>query len=368
MNDVGELKRYVEVHARGQRIPRYRALLGRITTDEGDGPGTWTGEWCRAAELLAGRGRDLEASRYFAMARFPYVDGPPRQKAQDRAVESIRQWAAERGGLESVEVEMDGGRVRCWATGLSASSPKPLLVIMGGIVTVKEQWAPTLVKLRRLGMAGLVTELPGVGENTLRYGPDSRRMLSRVLDAVSGRADVSQTYAIALSFSGHLALHCAAEDDRIKGIITAGAPVHTFFTDPDWRRALPRITVDTLAHLTGEPAARIEDDLGAWALSGEQLAGLRIPVFTTASLRDEIIPAGDVRFLREHVRDLEVVEYDDVHGAPLHVGETQLWSIASLLRARGVRTPQSAVIGLLLRGHRARRRLSRPARARAAHA
>ncbi len=357
MNDVAELKEYIRVHARGQGIKGYQDVLDRIRHDDGAGPGSWVGEWCRAAERLSGRGRDLDRSRHYAMARFPYIDGPARQEALERCVGSLESWRSGRG-IERLDVELPGGRVRCWTSGLSTTDPKPLLVVMGGIVTVKEQWAPLLASVARLGMAGLVTEMPGVGENELCYGADSPEMLSGLMDAVADRADVTRTHAVALSFSGHMALSCALGDPRIRSVITVGAPISTFFTDSDWQRQLPRITLDTLAHLTGDAPGTVVGGLGAYALTGEQLRRLDIPVHYVASLRDEIIPAGDIRMLKEHVPTLELVEYDDVHGSPRHVRETQLWTLFSLLSARDVHSPLSGLVGLLLGLRRLGRRVA----------
>jgi hypothetical protein len=220
---------------------------------------------------------------------------------------------------------------------------------MGGIVTVKEQWAPVLAGIRRLGMAGLVTEMPGTGENTLRYGPQSWRMLSGLLDAANDQADVSQTYAIALSFSGHMALRCAVDDPRIRCIVTMGAPIAGFFTDTTWQRQLPKVTVETLAHMIGITPGEVVGGMGDWALTPKQLAALDISVSYVASKRDEIIPAGDIRLLREHVRHLRLVENDDVHGSPNHQANSRLWMIDALLRARGGHKLQNATFGLLLR-------------------
>jgi esterase FrsA len=358
VNDIGELKKYVRIHARTQRIPRAQELLDRIHTDDGPGPGSWVREWCHAAERLEQRGNDLAAARHYALARFPYVDGPARQQAQDRCVRTLDRWRSGRPGIEPLEADLEGGRVRGWSSGLSTSDRKPLLVVLGGIVTVKEQWAPMLAGVPRLGMAAVVTEMPGVGENEQRYQPESWRMISGLLDELADRADVERTYAIALSFGGHLALRCAVDDHRIRGVVTAGAPVGAFFTDEAWQRRLPQITVDTLAHLTGTTPAGVAGSLDDWALSPEQLAALDIPVSYGASLRDEIIPPGEVGLLRRHVRRLDIVQNDDVHGSPRYAAEMQLWAISSLLRARGVRGPQSALVGLLRHGQRARRRLA----------
>jgi esterase FrsA len=355
MNDVDELKRFVIVHARAQNIVGYQDVLRRISHDNGDEPGSWAREWSRSAELLAGRGRLLEATRHYSLARFPYVDGPARQQALTACTLAFDQWRQADPAIQRLDVDLPDGRVRGWATGLSAVDPKPLLVIMGGIVTVKEQWAPVLRQVRRLGMAGIVTEMPGAGENELRYDANSWRMLSGLLDTVGDQADVTRTYTLAMSFSGHMALRCALSDNRIRGIVTAGAPVTEFFTDTAWQRDLPRVTVDTLAHLSGTKLGDMRD----WALTPTDLSALDIPVHCAVSLRDEIIPAGDVQQIRRWVRQARFLEHDDVHGSPSHVVETRLWSILSLLRMRGGNHPRRAAIAALLGMARLRRRPAR---------
>ncbi|GAA2637383.1 alpha/beta fold hydrolase [Streptomyces axinellae] len=362
MNDLAELKEFVVVHARGQRITDYRGLLDRIHTDEGGGPGSWAGEWSAVGRRLIERDMPLEACRYFAMARFPFVDGPARQEAQHACVDAFDQWRSARPalGIESLEAELPEGRMRCWAAGLDAAAPRPLLVIMGGIVSVKELWAPVLASVRHLGMSAIVAELPGIGENPLRYGPKSSRMLSGLLDAVADRADVSRTYALALSFSGHLALGCAAEDSRIRGVVTAGAPVSAFFRDREWHRTVPRVTIDALARLRGLDSRDRDDVLGSmgeFALDEAVLEGLRIPVRCVVSGRDEIIPAADPAALRRHVRDVGLLAIDDVHGSPGHTAETRMWCLRALTRMRGLRGPKAAAVGLAWRGMWARRRL-----------
>ncbi|MFK0297179.1 alpha/beta fold hydrolase [Streptomyces sp. NPDC090442] len=360
MNDVGELKQYVGAHARAQSLPpsHFEELLGRIRTDEEGAEDSWAGEWCRVGERFEKAGQYLEASRHFNMARFPYVDGPARGAALERCVHAFDRWRKETGGIERLDLDLPGGRVGCWTTGLGQTGHRPLLVFMGGIVSVKEQWAPLLARLDRLGFAGIVTELPGVGENTLPYDADSWRMLPRLLDAVQGLADVTRTYCITLSFSGHMAVRAALEDPRIRGIMTVGAPVHDFFTDRAWQAQVPRITVDTLAHLTGVPAADVGPHLRDWALTDRQLSLLSVPLAYAASARDEIIPAGDPLRLRRHVRDLRFVEYDDVHGAPHHLPEMQLWGFLSILRMKGGHYLPRAALRYAHLTHRARRGLA----------
>ena len=329
MSDLTELKRYVILHARGQQIERPERILDKITND-GEGSGSWTAEWSAEGERLLASGRPLEACRHFIMACFPYPDGPARHAARRALLGAFDQWREGRD-LDRLEVEVKGARAVCWHTGPSVRQ-QPLLLLMGGIVSVKEQWASAFAAFRSMGMAPVAVDMPGVGENTMTYDADSWQLLPAVLDAVANRADVAHTYVMALSFSGHLAMRCAIDDARIKGVITVGAPVHEFFTGP-WT-GVPGLTVDTLAHLTGLPGTTLPEALRGWALTPATLRELRVPVAYVASRRDEIIPYGELTVLREHVADLRVLEHDDVHGAPDHLPQTQEWVVRSLLAMR----------------------------------
>jgi esterase FrsA len=357
MNSVQELKQYAGVHARGQEIPHYERLLERIWTD-GTGPGSWVGEWCAEGDRLLQLGHPRAASRHYLMARFPFVDGTAREEAYVKSLTAFERWAAGRG-IGRVDATVQGRRVSCWQAGLAAGRSRPLLVVMGGIVTVKEQWAPVLPVFARLGVAAVATEMPGVGENEVRYDRSSWRFLSGLIDGLADRVDVTRTYVLAMSFSGHLALRCAMEDPRIRGVMTVGAPVREFFTDTGWQQHLPRITVDTLAHLTGAGVTELADR----ALPADGLAALDIPVAYVASLRDEIIPPGDVATLCHQVRDLRLLRHDDVHGSPQHLDETKLWLALSLLRMRGVRDARRMIIGLMWNATRTRSRLAGPTHA-----
>lgn len=359
MNNLSELKQFAEVHARSLNIRSYRDVLARIDNDTDGAPGSWAVVWTAAGDRLLGSGHPLQACRHYAMARFPFPDGPAREAAATKCVAAFDGWRRDRGGIERLDVDLPAGRVSCWAAGLSAAEPLPLLLVMGGIVSLKEQLGPALVLLRRLGVAAVVTEMPGVGENTLRYDTDSWRLLPALMDAVAARADVARTYAYTFSFSGHLALRAAAEDPRIKAIFTSGAPVRDFFTNADWQRTVPRITMDTLAYLAGAKHDDLADHLSPLVLADAQLDAVRIPVSYLASSRDEIIPKSETGLLRDHVADLRVIENDDVHASPRHLAESFAWLVLSVLRLRGVRDPRRLAAAALWHLLRTRHRITR---------
>lgn len=336
MDHLAELKEFALLHARGQGMSprRVARILTGITNDTCGDPRSWAATWTREGRKAASYGRLLDACAHFALARFPHHGDPARQAAGRLVVSTFDSWRERRPDIVRLELPFMDGTVSCWATGLDAPRPRPLLVVMGGIVSVKEQWAPLLPLFARLGFAAVVTEFPGVGESTVRHTPESWRLLPHLIDRLEDRAKVSDTSMLTLSFSGHLALRAAAEDARIRRVLTVGAPVGAFFTDTEWWPRVPGITADTLCRLTGAPdRAALWSALPGHALTAQQLRRVRIPVRYVASSRDEIIPAGEQHLLRA-LPDLRVKTFDDVHGSPAHLGAMRRWLVSQLLLTR----------------------------------
>ncbi|WP_405889641.1 esterase FrsA [Streptomyces sp. NBC_00133] len=339
---LAELRRYVLLHARAQGLaPAHcRELLAGVRTAHGSGHDSWPAVWSRAGDVLAGRGRQLEACRHYGLARFPYAaaDDVVRRRAQLLCVQSFDQWRRGRAGLDRIDICLPEGRFACWTAGLSKTEPRPLIVVMGGIVSVKEQWGPILARADALGVALAVTEMPGVGENTMPYRADSHRMLSVLLDTVADRADVRRTCAVALSFGGHLALRAALVDERLRGVATVGAPLRHFFLDRDWQRGVPDTTVLTLAHLIGCKPGDVFDAVREWALGEQELGRLDIPVTYAAALRDDIVPLTETAaLLSRRTARREVLLLDDEHGAPAQLARVRVALLRAALRTVGAR-------------------------------
>ncbi|GAA0952525.1 alpha/beta fold hydrolase [Actinocorallia libanotica] len=342
MNDLEELKRFVVTHAVSQNLPPgpYTAVLDRITTDTADAPGSWPHEWIRAGRELQEAGQTLAAAQYYNFGRFPFVDGPGRRRALALCTAAFETWRETQPGIDAETIEIDGLPVRVLTAGLSAEQPRPLLVLTGGIVSPKEQWGAVLPQLAASGLAAVVADLPGVGESPLRYHRDSWRIYPAILDALAGRARVQESRLLALSFSGHAAITAALHDPRIRGIVGNGPPIRAFFRDTAWQRRVPKVTTDTLAHLTGVPAEKVYEHVRDWALTAEQLRSLNVPLAVVTARRDEVIPPADTALLRENVPFLSIVEHDDVHGAPSHLAETRAWSLLAVHKMRPDPPPQ----------------------------
>jgi esterase FrsA len=183
MNDVGEMKQFAAAHAGALNIHHSPELLARIRTGDEGAPGSWHGSGARRPTRSCGRAppQRLPALHPGPVPLYgcPYAAGgidTKRARVRPLAAGRNRYPASRRQPSRRPGPLLDGRTV---------SGPAlPLLLVMGGM----EQWAPILAQAGRLGMAGVVTEMPSVGENTLRYDAESWRMLSGVLDAVGDRA------------------------------------------------------------------------------------------------------------------------------------------------------------------------------------
>ncbi|CCK25747.1 hypothetical protein BN159_1368 [Streptomyces davaonensis JCM 4913] len=358
MIPMAELRRFALPHAYAQGIPG--DVIHRVTHSlSEDTEGAWTHTWSSLATAAEARGRDLDAVRYYAMARFPYVDGPDRLAAQQGCVAAFDRWRKRARGVTRLDLPFEDAGFACWATGLSLRNRLPLILVVGGIAGVKEQWAPVLAESDRLGAAVVVTELPGVGENSLTYGTDSVRMLTYLLDLLGRAADTSRTCVVGLGFGGHLALRHVLDDDRVRGLATVGAPVRDFFVRAAQHAPLPQLVNLTLSHLMRTPVERLPAALADWPVDEEQLAELRVPVACVAGRDDEIVPYSDAQLLERTVPRLRLVENDTLGGRPEQAAETRLWLLAQALRMTGTASAVRRAASARARVLRARRRLNR---------
>ncbi len=336
MAPLREAKNFVGLHARhmGFPGPYVDRVLERITELDGDGTGSWLREWASEAEAFACRSDHRAAANLYNLARFPCADSPGKRRAAHDAASSLATWLSRTGAGERMCATLDGKTVPfLFAPGSSVRSP--LVILMGGIVSLKEQWAGFLRLAPRIGCAIAIADFPGVGENTVRYARGAASLYGAIMDATGDACDATRTLIVAPSFGGHLAMLHALVDARVRSIVTVGAPIAQFFTDPATRAQMPAITRAALCHTAGVGDAELDRHLAGLALEDEELAELAIPVIYIASLRDEIIPEQEWRAAAARTEQIRVYAFDDVHGSPHHLRETRLLIMTALCRHAG---------------------------------
>lgn len=337
------------LHARAQNMcmSRCNQVLSRIQAFAKEGEGGWGHEWELEGDLDATDGKLQSAFQFYNLARFPYPSNDDMEAAHEKCVKTFMSWAKVKGiDFKRLKLYFKGVEIPFYFS--SAGENKPLLLVMGGIVSIKEQWQAFLWAGKKLGVSVLVAEMPGVGENALTYDRSAYDFLSELIDAVQDFANVSHTHIVAMSFSGNMALRQAKDDSRIRAITTVGAPVHQFFKDGTWWRQVPQTTKRTLAHLCGVDDDKLFERISHFAIEGDELAALTIPVYYVRSVNDEIIPAGEKDVLMRHVRALTLREYEDVHGSPNHMRDLQKYVPMTVLKEAGTNKPAQMMLNLML--------------------
>lgn len=343
---LAELKELLRLHIRTQHVQaeRFQRVLETITQADGDGPGSWPGEWIQLGSQLLAEGRTLDAVQAFNFGRFPFIDGPARQRSLERCLRSFQAWMRDSAlPIERRLIQCQGELVPIYTNGHWQAGGN-VLIVMGGIVSVKEQWYSSLRDAPKSGFSVAVADFPGVGENPLVLDRHSDGYLGDVIDALARIAPDQRFYLVAISFAGYLALRQAAVDPRIRGVVLSGTPTSAFFRDARWWASVPETTKRILSHLTRVPQASLFECLQTFALDESELARVRVPVRLLTALRDEIIPRADSELLSNGLASISVRRFDDVHGAPSYLGAIRLDIVASLLRFSGRRRVLSWIL------------------------
>jgi pimeloyl-ACP methyl ester carboxylesterase len=335
MTYLDELKEFSRLHIRSQRHPAdLERTLATIDSEERDAPGGWTHQWSARASEYTRTGRALEAIQCLNFARFPFVSSQARANAHRACVERFAAWATSRDRrVKKVEISAMGHRVPVYT--LIDRPGRPILIAIGGIVSIKEQWHALMFGAARLGFSVVIAECPGVGENPLPYTPGCHRFLGAILDELSGVTGRCPAYVVGLSFGGYLAIKQALCDPRIRGITTVGVPLSDFYTDAAWWAGVPEVTKRTLGHVCRARLDELPTVLAEFALSAGDLRSLAIPLHAVCSLRDEIVPQAEQRFLEANADQLDLVVFDDVHGAVHHMPALQKYIVWSVLSQSG---------------------------------
>ncbi|MCR6112591.1 alpha/beta hydrolase [Bacillus sp. A301a_S52] len=335
MLNIEELKQYARLHVRTHSFTKIDPLdiLNNIHLPPCEVPtkGAWDQQWVTAAERCLKEGSMEDAIQCFNFARFPYPH-TEQQKAASKELSIVFERTYAKDNIRKHTFQAHGKPFSVYTSNLHLN--QPCLLVIGGIVSVKEQWKVFLKVGKKLGFSVIIMECPGVGENRTVYDNASHRMLGQVLDTFSSLANVNHTYIVGMSFGGHLAIKQALEDTRVKGITTVGAPLHYFFKEYS-EKHVPFITQLTLSHVLEKNLEDVSRTLTSYAISPEELRNLRIPLTYVFSRRDEIIPTNDKEFLLENGQNITFYEFDDVHGSPNHLDLIQKIVPLSLLKQSG---------------------------------
>lgn len=213
---------------------------------------------------------------------------------------------------ERIEAQLTGGgRVVANLRRPAGAAPAPLVVLIPGLDSTKEEFFHWEQVFLDRGMATLSLDGPGQGETgfTLNIRPDYEVGVAAVLDAVAGRPELDprRIGAVGVSLGGHYVVRAAAFEPRLKAIAGISGP---FDFAANWD-VMPELTRETIAHHTG--AANPEQ---ARLRAGElNLAGVaeRVtqPCLVITGKLDRVIAWEDTQRIAQAVPGAEWILHQD---------------------------------------------------------
>jgi dienelactone hydrolase len=205
----------------------------------------------------------------------------------------------------------DGGRIVANLRRPPGTAPAPLVMLIPGLDSTKEEFFHWEEVFLRRGMATLSLDGPGQGETgfALNIRPDYEVAVAAILDAVATRPelDPNRIGAVGVSLGGHYVVRAAAFEPRLKAIAGISGP---FAFAANWD-VMPELTRETIAHHTGcadpEQARRRAGELNLAGVA-EQVTQ---PCLVITGKLDRVIAWEDTHRIAQAVPGAEWVLYPD---------------------------------------------------------
>jgi esterase FrsA len=339
LDDLDELKALVaglEATTQDKWVPVWHAA-GKKHEDEGDR---------LEAAGDHGKARDafLKAKTYYSIGRFPGEITPAKAEISADCARAYRKACQHLDPpLEVVEVECDGQSMRSHFRAPASKEPVPAVLIMCGSDMFKEDrgWAGEMAL--DSGLATLVMDAPGTGENPFPWEPESVKAWMAAVDYLAARPEVDsgQIGAFGISRGGYSVMQLAGcYPEMVHAVVAvAGHPFGYRMTKEEMKTVVDGRNARS-TFVFGEPGGppsfepwsiEVEEELFAkWALSELGILDkITQPILMINGKHDHLAPIGNIYFMLEHgpVTGREARIYpDDGHCAFKHYRE---WAPAS---------------------------------------
>lgn len=268
-----------------------------------------------AGDFDGSRKAYLQAKTYFAIGRFPRELNDVKAAISNDCARAYRKACAHLDPpLEIVEIPYGDEVIRCHFRTPQVDHPVATLLIMCGADVFKEDrgWASDFALEH--GMASLVMDGPGVGENPVPWSPDSVSAWISAISYLEQRPEVDENRigAFGISRGGYSVMQLAGTiPDRVKAIVaSAGHPFGYVMTDEEMQAFVDHAN-QRASWQFGEPndppsfspttAENEREKFKSWALSEQGiLENITQPVLMLNGKHDHLAPIGNIYFMLEH--------------------------------------------------------------------
>ena len=330
--------------ANGTSYPDFQATMARITRWD-----DWCREWGRTArhyeELAEGAeaaGRTVTAGEAWRRAalcwhwgKFVFTDHPEEQRAaHERTVACFRRGAGTLSPpAEPVRVPYAGSTLAAYLR-IPPGPPPPIVIMIPGLDSVKEELQATAELMLRRGLAVIAIDGPGQGESEYEFPiePAYERVVTAVADYLKGRDDTDpdRMGVFGVSLGGYYAARAAAYEPRVRAAVDLAGP---YRWDLDWDALAPQTRTTFQARSGAASPAQARERAVALTLE-DAAARITCPLLVVHGGRDRLIPPYHAERLAREAPGAELMLYPDgSHGVTNHAFESRA-AMADWLAAR----------------------------------
>jgi esterase FrsA len=272
---------------------------------------------------------------YCRVGRYPVPSTPGKMESYKHSLRAFRKAAKHLDPpLEIIELSFEGKTLVGYLQVPPGVPSPPVVLHWGGVDGWKEDRLRAAAFILRAGLASLTIDMPGTGENPVRYGDGAaERTFTVWLDHLAQRRDLdgSRVAVWGGSFGAYWAARLAhTQAKRIRGAVFHGGNVHYGFQEK-W--LVPAFTTGGATYLFGAGSlleargaamgtTTLEEFLKAVPalslLDMGLLDRLSAPILGINGKLDDQAPVDDIYLLMEHGSPKEARIYPQGH----HMGRT----------------------------------------------
>jgi dienelactone hydrolase len=300
----------------------------------------WTREWVNSAEkqvqlmntALSKKELDnvyapaFKAALYYRLAAFPAMDDKEKKAAytfSQKYYEEAFKFSPK--PPQKLSIPYEGREITGFVRYPEGASRPPLVIVVPGIESMKEDFLLELDKLTGSGLAVFVADLPGTANSPWKYRPDSIKMILAITQFFKNSSYVNGNHIglLGFNFGGSLALRAAALNPEIKAVATVGAPINTAFSTAFWNR-MPEYMQKMFLEFTGfGTSSELSKELPNYSLiQAENVKKLSCPVLLLSGKKDFLTTAEDQTLMAQNVTlPIQMKIYED--------GEFGMWDLWS---------------------------------------
>jgi esterase/lipase len=267
-----------------------------------------------AGDHDASRKAYLQAKTYYAIGRFPGEVSEVKRKISDDCARAYRKACAHLDPpVEVVEFEHKGKTIRAHYRVPHSGTPVPAVLIMCGADVFKEDrgWAQDMCIDN--GMAALVMDGPGTGENPFPWAPESVSAWEAAIDYLSGRPEVEgdRVGAFGISRGGYSVMQLAGTaPGKLKAVVANAGHPFGYVMGEEEMEEFVRVRNERATWRFGAPddppsfpSTSVEQEraeFSRWALSEQGiLDNITMPVLMINGKHDHLAPIGNIYFMLE---------------------------------------------------------------------